>query len=47
MVALKVLLIALLVVLVVGGSVLWGRWEFRECRKVGHSSAYCLAHISR
>jgi uncharacterized membrane protein len=37
----------LVVLVVIGFAVAWRVFEYRECRKVGHSCLYCVTHIGR
>lgn len=40
------LFVAVVVVALVVSGFFYGRWEWRECRHVGHSSAYCWTHAN-
>lgn len=37
-------LIAVIVLILLTVGFVWRRFEYRECRAVGHSTFYCLTH---
>lgn len=39
------LIAGLVIAALLVGGFFYARWEFRECRSVGHSTAYCWTHM--
>jgi hypothetical protein len=35
-------LIVVIAALIIAGSIWWAQYRYNDCKKVGHSTAYCL-----
>lgn len=37
------LVLVVVILIVMGGSISWSAYKYKDCIKVGHSKAYCIA----